>query len=118
MHISNTEDRRKQSLDRHGLLLFEGTRILKKYETKQCVSKNFKKSKSVDYKKLWKRALDGYAGKSRRNILKVSLNDAEFKGFKVSSLKKRHTKASNSKGSTLFLLPAAVFVWKISIFKN
>ena len=52
MHISNTEDRRKQSLDRHGLLLFEGTRILKKYETKQCVSKNFKKSKSVDYKKL------------------------------------------------------------------
>lgn len=88
MHISNTEDRRKQSLDRHGLLLFEGTRILKKYETKQCVSKNFKKSKSVDYKKLWKRALDGYAGKSRRNILKVSLNDAEFKGFKVSSLKK------------------------------
>lgn len=88
MHISNTEDRRKQSLDRHGLLLFEGTRILKKYETKQCVSKNFKKSKSVDYKKLWKRALDGYAGKSRRNILKVSLNDTEFKGFKVSSLKK------------------------------
>lgn len=88
MHISNTEDRRKQSLDRHGLLLFEGTRILKKYETKQCVSKNFKKSKSVDYKKLWKQALDGYAGKSRRNILKVSLNDTEFKGFKVSSLKK------------------------------
>ena len=88
MHISNTEDRRKQSLDRHGLLLFEGTRILKKYETKQCVSKNFKKSKSVDYKKLLKRALDGYAGISRRNILKVSLNDAEFKGFKVSSLNK------------------------------
>ena len=88
MHISNTEDWRKQSLDRHGLLLFEGTRILKKYETKQCVSKNFKKSKSVDYKKLWKRALDGYAGISRRNILKVSLNDAEFKGFKVSSLNK------------------------------
>jgi hypothetical protein len=73
----------KLSLDVNGLLLFQGKRVLKKGEIKKCVSKIFKKSKSAGYKKLRTRALDGYAGISRRNILKVTSRDAEFKRFTV-----------------------------------
>ena len=47
------------------------------------MKKTFSKSKSVGYKKIRTRALDGYAGLSRKNILTVTLNDAEFKKFTV-----------------------------------
>ena len=69
----------KLSIDKNGLLLFEGKKVLKKGEIKKCVKKTFSKSKSVGYKKIRTRALDGYAGLSRNNILTVTSNDAEFK---------------------------------------
>ena len=71
----------KLSIDKNGLLLFEGKKVLKKGEIKKCVKKTFSKSKSVGYKKIRTRALDGYAGLSRNNILTVTSNDAEFKKF-------------------------------------
>ena len=42
------------------------------------MKKTFSKSKSVGYKKIRARALDGYAGLSCNNILTVTSNDAEF----------------------------------------
>ena len=68
----------KLSIDRNGLLLFEGKKVLKKGEIKKCVKKTFSKSKSMGYKKIRARALDGYAGLSCNNILTVTSNDAEF----------------------------------------
>ena len=37
----------KLSIDKNGLLLFEGKKVLKKGEIKKCVKKTFSKSKSV-----------------------------------------------------------------------
>ena len=73
----------KLSIDKNGLLLFEGKKVLKKGEIKKCVKKTFSKSKCVGYKKIGIRALDGYAGLSRNNIWTVTSNDAEFKKFTV-----------------------------------
>ena len=73
----------KLSIGPTGLLLFEGRRVLKKGEIKKCVTKTFNKSKSGGYKKLQKRAEDSYAGISRREILKVTQNDPDFKKFTV-----------------------------------
>jgi len=71
------------SVDENGLLLYEGRRILKKGEIKKCVAKTFRKSKTAGYKKLRSRALDGYAGISRGNILKITKNDPNFRRFTV-----------------------------------
>ena len=46
----------KLSIDKNGLLLFEGKKVLKKGEIKKCVKKTFSKSKSVEYKKIRTRA--------------------------------------------------------------
>ena len=56
---------------------------MKKGEIKKCVKKTISKSKSVGYKKIRTRALDGYAWLTRNNILAVTSNDAEFKKFTV-----------------------------------
>ena len=71
----------KLPIDKNGLLLFEG--VLKKGEIKKCVKKTFSKSKSAGYKKIWTRALGGYAELSRNIILTVTSNNAEFKKFTV-----------------------------------
>ena len=42
----------KLSIDKNGLLLFEGKKVLKNGEVKKCVKKTFSKSKSVGYKKI------------------------------------------------------------------
>lgn len=73
----------KLSLDSNDILLFEGKKVLKKDEIKMCVTKTFKQSKSAGYKKLRMRALDGYAGLSRSNILKITSNNADFKKFTI-----------------------------------
>ena len=96
--------REKLSLDKNGKLLYEGKRVLKKTEVKNCVSKTFNKSKCVDYKKLRTRALDGYAGISRGNILKVTTNDAEFKKFNVKFTNKAIPKPVTAKGVRLLAL--------------
>ena len=66
------------SLDKHGLLLFEGKWVSKKDEVKQCFLKLLKKSNSVDYMKLWKRVLDVLARSSHRGIFNVAWNDVEY----------------------------------------
>ena len=78
----------KLSIDKNGLLLFEGKKVLKKGKIKKCVKKTFSKSKSVGYQKIRTRALDGHAGLSRKNILTVTLNDEKFKKFTVKFTKK------------------------------
>ena len=40
------------SVDENGLLLYQGRKVLKKYEIKKCVSKTFKESKFAGYKTL------------------------------------------------------------------
>lgn len=108
----------KLSLGAHGLLLLEGKRVLKKDEVKQCVSKTFKKSKSVGYKKLRTRALDGYAGISRSNILRVTSNDAEFKRFTVKFRNKAIPRPVTANEVRLFVSPSFTFVSKMTICKN
>ena len=39
-------------MDENGLLLYQGRKVLKKYEIKKCVSKTFKESKFAGYKTL------------------------------------------------------------------
>ena len=82
-YVKYFRSKKKLSLDKRGLILFEGKRVLKKDEIKQCVLKTFKKTKYLGYKELRMRALDGYAGISHTNILKVTSNDVDFKGITV-----------------------------------
>ena len=56
---------------------------MKRGGIKKSVKKTFSKSKSLGYKKIRSRALDGYAGLSRNNILMVTLNDAAFRNFMI-----------------------------------
>ena len=51
---------------------------LKERKFKKVREKTFSKSKSMRYKKIRTRALDGYAGLSRNNIFAVTSNDAEL----------------------------------------
>ena len=81
----------KLSIDKNELLLFEGKKVLKG-EMKKCVKKTCSKSKSVGYKKIRIRALDGYAGLSRNNILTVTSNDTEFKKLTVKFTNKAATR--------------------------
>ena len=77
------------SIDKNGLLLFEGKKVLKKGEIKKSAGKNtFSKRKSVGYKKIRTRELDGYAGLRRNNILTVTSTDAEFKKFTLKFINK------------------------------
>ena len=87
-YVKYSRLKEKLSNDKNELLLFEGKKVLKKGPTKKCVRKTFSKSKSVGSKKIRTRALDGYAGLSRNNILTVTSNDAEFKKFTVKFINK------------------------------
>ena len=76
----------KLSIDKNGLLLFEGKKVLKKAEIKKCVKKTLSKSKSVGYKKIRTPPLDSRPlelGLGCNSILTVASNDVEFRKFTV-----------------------------------
>ena len=56
--------------------------VAKRSEVK-IVEKAFHKSKSAGYKKLHKRATDGYAGLSRRQVLKCASTNEKIRKFSV-----------------------------------
>ena len=88
----------KLTLDENGRLLYEGHVVLKEKDVKKCVAKAFHLSKSAGYKKIRTRALDGYAGLSRRNILQVTGNDPKYKKFTVKFTNKATPKPIVAKG--------------------
>ena len=63
---------------------------MKKGEIKKCVQKDLYKEQFVGYKKIRNRTLDEYARLSRKNILTVTSNDAEFKKFTGKFTKRQH----------------------------
>lgn len=73
----------KLSVNSNGMLLYENKQVCRKGQIKKIVLKAFRKSKSAGCQKLQSRAADGYAGVSRRKILKVTSTNAELKKFNV-----------------------------------
>ena len=73
----------KLRLDKDGNLLFEGRPVLKKSDINDFVTKIFVKNKSGGHRKIQARAADGYAGLSKREVLKVTSNDVKFRRLNV-----------------------------------
>ena len=73
--------RAKLGIDDEGNLLYESKKVVKKSETKKIVTKAFVKNKSGGHRKIQARGADGYAGVSKREVLKVTNNGEKFRWF-------------------------------------
>ena len=61
---------------------------MKKSDTKTLVKRKFNKSKSRDYKKLYRRGNDGFAGLSQRKICRAIFEDKTLRKLSVKFTKK------------------------------
>ena len=83
---------------------------LKERKFKKVREKTFSKSKSVRYKKIRTRALDGYAGLSRNNIFAVTSNDAEFKKFMLKFTNKAAPRPVTATGVSYHYIYTPIFI--------
>ena len=61
--------------------IFTISQVLKHVEANKMVEKTFKKCKSAGYKKIHHRAHDGYAGLSKRQVLKCVTSNKRLRKF-------------------------------------
>ena len=64
-------------------IFFTISQVLKRVEANKVVEKRFKKCKSVRYKKIHHRARDGYAGLSKKQVLKCVTSNERLRKFNV-----------------------------------
>ena len=60
-------------------LYFDGEKVVKKSSIASLVAKTFDQAKAGGCKKLRNRAVDGFAGLSERDILRVTNNEAKYR---------------------------------------
>ena len=77
--------------------LFTILQVLKRIEVNQVVEKTFKKCKSAGYKKIHHRARDGYAGLSKRQVLKCVTSNERLGKFYVSFTNKPKSRLTSLK---------------------